>query len=991
MTKIATEMDTREIKYLGCWNVRTMFETSKAQQIAKEMKKYKIEILGLNETRWTGCDKVKIDAETTVIYSGSTEQNAKHEYGVGFMLSTEARKSLIEWEGITNRIITARFKTRFRNLTIINVYAPTNEKEQEQKEDFYEQLQTTYEKIQTDNPRDIVILMGDINAKIGKENKGIESVMGKEASGEMNENGKLFTNFCAFNGFVIGGSMFPHKEIHKMTWISPDKATRNQIDHIAITRKWRHSLLDVRAMRGADVASDHILLRAKFKIKLMTSDTFRKCTEKSYNIRWLKEDEEIHRKYKRALKNEVDKHMEQKNNTNIEDSWNTYKEIYKSTAKETLGYRRRTDKQWLTKETWDTIQERRIIKRNILATNDQQKKALLEVQYTEKNKEVKKGARRDKRNYTESILNKGEKAANQNDLRTLYECTRQLTGQRTRLGTHQLKSKDGKKLKTEREMQERWIEYFSEMFKNKQTEGEINEIEGIRLEEIDETKFREEEVKCAIQNLKDGKSPGPDGIVGELLKMGEETSIQITTELINKIWEREKVPEEWTQGIIVTLPKKGDKSRCENWRAITLLCTTSKILTRLILNRLKEGLDRVLRQNQAGFRANKSCTDQIATLRIVIEQTVEWQNKLYVNFIDFERAFDSIDRQKMWNIIESYGIPQKYIRIIKELYRDSSARVKWNGTLTDKITVESGVRQGCILSPTLFLILIDWIMKKATNKTGIHWSLCNQLEDLDFADDVCLLSEKRQHMQKKLDKLIKEARKIGLEINNKKTKIMKINTPREMGIKIKENEIEEVKEFTYLGSIINIEGGTEADIEARIGKAQNAFRNLNKIWSSKELTLSTKLRIFNTNVKSILLYGAETWKVNRKDTTKLQTFINKCLRKIKRIFWPNRITNLQLWSDTNQEPIGKTICRRKWKWVGHTLRKKDNNITRQALDYKPVGKRKQGRPVNTWKRSNEKDLEKIGKTWTEIKPVATDRQKWRETVDALCSTWSEED
>ena len=107
-------------------------------------------------------------------------------------------------------------------------------------------------------------------------------------------------------------------------------------------------------------------------------------------------------------------------------------------------------------------------------------------------------------------------------------------------------------------------------------------------------------------------------------------------------------------------------------------------------------------------------------------------------------------------------------------------------------------------------------------------------------------------------------------------------------------------------------------MKSKIGKARTTFNILNNIWKTKNISLNTKLKIFNSNVKSELLYGSETWKTTNTITSKLQTFINHCLRHILRIFWPNRISNTNLWERTNQEPIEIQLIRRKWSWIGHT-------------------------------------------------------------------------
>jgi len=160
-----------------------------------------------------------------------------------------------------------------------------------------------------------------------------------------------------------------------------------------------------------------------------------------------------------------------------------------------------------------------------------------------------------------------------------------------------------------------------------------------------------------------------------------------------------------------------------------------------------------------------------------------------------------------------------------------------------------------------------------------------------------------------------------------------------------------VTQFAYLGSIIDNTGGTEADTTARIRKAQIAFSALNKIWHSTAYSTQTTLRIFYSKVKPVLLYGCETWKNSKSITAKLQAFINKCLRKMLSIFWPDQITNKELWKRTKQPRIDLQIRKRKWGWLSHTLRKPPNFIARQALEWNPQGKEARGRPRNTWRKT----------------------------------------
>ena len=217
--------------------------------------------------------------------------------------------------------------------------------------------------------------------------------------------------------------------------------------------------------------------------------------------------------------------------------------------------------------------------------------------------------------------------------------------------------------------------------------------------------------------------------------------------------------------------------------------------------------------------------------------------------------------------------------MIRQLYDGFTfCQVIHGGSLTDPFPVSTGVRQGCLLSPLLFLMVIDWVSRTACDKpSGIKWTLQSCLEDLDFADDICQLSHRHQDSQKQASNLETTAKNVGLYINPSKTKSMRINANNNTKTKIRGAEIDDVTQFTYLGSVISTSGGTDEDIQARKKKAQQAFAILKPIWRSKALRTATKIRIFNSNVKSILLYGSETWRITAASTKTVQVFLNRCL------------------------------------------------------------------------------------------------------------------
>ena len=224
-----------------------MFQTGKLAQVTREFERYQMSILALGEVRWTGSGRINSGA-TTFLYSGPTEE---HQRSVGLMLSKEAAMAMIGWDPVNERIITARFQSRHAKTTVVSVYAPTEDADDEEKDAFYDQCQDVMNNILS---HDIVLFMGDLNAQIGTNRLALEHVIGPHGSARgTNDNGERLLMMCNINELCIGNTYFVHKTIHKKTWRSPGETTKNEIDYICISKRWRSAMKDVRTYRGADV------------------------------------------------------------------------------------------------------------------------------------------------------------------------------------------------------------------------------------------------------------------------------------------------------------------------------------------------------------------------------------------------------------------------------------------------------------------------------------------------------------------------------------------------------------------------------------------------------------------------------------------------------------------------------------------------------------------------------------------------------------------
>lgn len=981
-TMMTTNAKTRT--RIGCWNVKTLLEASRLSQANLIFNEYNLKILGLSEVRWLESGEHLLNDGNLFIFSGKPE-GQHHMNGVGLLINKDIKSSLLRWTPVNDRILIAKFHSKIRPVNIIQCYAPTEVATVEEKDNFYENLNTV---ISECREGDINILMGDLNAKVGDDNTGYEQTMGKHGLGIINDNGHRLVEFCTDRNLLIGGTLFPHKNCHKTTWTSPDGNHKNQIDHICFNRKWRRSVEDVRNKRGADISSDHYLVVAEIKLKIANLRNKYQATQKKFNINKLSLPR-VRNRFQEELKYKHERNTYSDTDT-IDVKWGMIKDIYKSTSENVLGFKHKHRKEWISETTWELIEKRKQIHNQKLVASDTTQKERLTNEYRDLNKQVKRSARRDKRTWINNLAKQAETAAVSHDTRTLYSISRKLSTRKPTTNNPILD--EHKKLQSSVTAQVKvWENHFKHILDNNHTEetDDLNpwpRITPARIRFCIEPPTKAE-VKRAIQKLKCNKSPGPDNINAELLQVCSDTSANILLPLLRDIWEKETVPKEWKEGLIIKLFKKGNKHDCNNYRGITLLNICSKILSLILLDRLQDSIEPYIRGEQAGFRPSRSCIDQINTLRIILEQASEWRSPIYLLFIDFEKAFDKINRNIIWKILATNGIPDKIINIIKNMYEGSTCRVVHQGRVSDPIPVRAGVKQGCVLSPLLFLISIDTVMRATnTQPRGIQWGLTTRLEDLDYADDLCLLSHTLTDLQTKLRALDLQANKVGLKINLKKTKEMRVNTANAEPLHLQDKDLEKTETFCYLGSIVTQQGGAESDILNRIQKARQAFANLSKFWLSANISKKTKIRVFNSNIKSVLLYACETWLVTEKLTHSLQTFVNKCLRRIIGIRWPDTISNRQLWELTGQKEIKLEIRARKWRWVGHTLRRDPHNIAKQSFQWNPQGKRRVGRPKMTWRRSIDLEAQEAGKSWGEIRALAQNRTRWRCFVDALCSS-----
>ena len=432
---------------VGCWNVQTLYQTGRMPQLVKEFDNYNLDILGVSEVRWTGTGKRRLASGHTIVFSGRSDD--QHSEGVALLLNRKTEKALLEWKLFGSRLLKARFHSKYTKLSVLVCYTPTEDANAEVKDAFYDQFQTAVGSV---HAHDMLLILGDLNAKVGSDNTGKEHVMGKHGIGTINDNGERLADFCEENNLLIGGTLFQHKHIHKATWTSPDGTTKNQIDHVIINRRWRSSLQDVRAYRGADVASDHTLVLAVVSLKLRRSKG-RQARQQRLDSGRLNES-----LTKQAFAVEV------KNRFHVlgeqqEMTIDGFNQALREAGEKVLGFRRKKKEEWIKEETWKKIDERRQTKEKINNTKSERLKEKHRSFYSELNKQVKKMTRADKKDYIEKLADEAEEAAGRNDLKTLYKINKQLNNGFKNCDVP-VKNKNGMVIEKEAEKLQRWKKHF---------------------------------------------------------------------------------------------------------------------------------------------------------------------------------------------------------------------------------------------------------------------------------------------------------------------------------------------------------------------------------------------------------------------------------------------------------------------------------------------------------------------------------------------------
>ena len=295
---------------------------------------------------------------------------------------------------------------------------------------------------------------------------------------------------------------------------------------------------------------------------------------------------------------------------------------------------------------------------------------------------------------------------------------------------------------------------------------------------------------------------------------------------------------------------------------IALISHASKVMLKIPQDRLQQYVKQELPDVQAGFRKGRGTRDQIANICWIIEKAREFQKNIYFCFIDYAKAFDYVDHNKLWKILKEMGIPDHLICLLKNLYASQEATVR-TGHGTDWFQTGKGGCQGCILSPCLFNLYAEYIMRNAGLKeaqAGIKIARRN-INNLRYADGTTLMAESEEELKSLLMKVKEESEKVGLKFNIQKTKIMASGPITSW--KIDGETVETVADFLLGCSKITADGDCSHEIKRHLLLGRKVMTNLDSILKSRGITLPTKVCLVKAMVFPVVMYGCESWTIKK--------------------------------------------------------------------------------------------------------------------------------
>ena len=424
--------------------------------------------------------------------------------------------------------------------------------------------------------------------------------------------------------------------------------------------------------------------------------------------------------------------------------------------------------------------------------------------------------------------------------------------------------------------------------------------------------FLHEELTTVLRLLRKNRAPGLDNLKAEALILLDYLGENVLLDLLNTCFRTRAVPEEWKQALVVNIYKgKGSESDPANYRPISLLNVLYKIYASMLQKRLATAHDKHLRSTQFGFRARRSTSDPAFILRRLQDYSAKVGQQFHILFLDWKQAFDKVDHSAMLIALRRLGVHPHYLAIIKDLYTDPIFCTQGYSTEKSWGKVHTGIRQGCPLSPYLFIMVMTVMFDDVDSRLRAHgipqntWSIGKPVYDLEYADDTALMAVSIPQLENFLHAVQVEATLYGLRLNTDKTELLvRKDYPAPQLSFVNGDPVPTTQEAKYLGSKITWTTPPKAAIKFRKDKAEAAFSKLYHVWCSK-LPWKAKSIIFHSTIVPVLLYGLDICSLDKQHYKTIEAWYFRFLRRalsIKHSYY-SRISNQRVWKAAGKPHI----------------------------------------------------------------------------------------
>ena len=1001
------EMSKKVLLRFGSWNVGTM--KARSNEIVEVLSRRRVDACCVQETRWRGGSARFLsgkDCRYKFFWSG----NSSGTNGVGILLAEKWVEKVLQVERISDRLLLLKMIVGTDIVNILSAYVPQVGLSDDLKTAFYELMLTTLSKISN---TELLLLNGDFNGHVGVDSQCFEGIHGGFGFGERNNEGRRLLDFAAAHGLAICNTFFRKQLSHLVTYESGD--SRSQIDFILTRQNKLKFVKDCKVFPGEECVPQHKLLVCDMYLK-PGLNSGRKFVPKPRI--WKLKDPEVIEAFEDAFSTKLNSIT--LNPDNVESAWSCLKTALLESTKESCGL---TKKGTWRHETWwwnEEVDELIKVKRKLWKAwkNGESKE-----NYIRAKRAAKHAVYKAKKNAEQT------KFANlkENDQR-VFKIARQLRRENADVvGEKCVRMDDGRLSYTNEDKKLAWKQHYEKLLNIEfdWDSGSLPETDPVAGPAIS---ISIDMVTKAIQKMKSGKAPGPSGIVVEMIRAAGKPCVQLVTDLVNAIIHHQIIPHEWNDSYILNLFKgKGCALERGNYRGLKLTELVSKILERILESLIREVVD--IDAMQFGFMPGRGTTDAIFIARQLQEKYLNKGKHLYFAFIDLEKAFDRVPRKVLWWSMRVVGVPEWIINIVKSLYADAKSRVRVDGEFSDEFPVKVGVHQGGVLSPLLFVIVLEALSRAF--RTGCP------LEML-YADDLVLMAETLDDLLVKLKSWKTNLETKGLKVNVVKTKLMisgkKLNPLVDSGrypcgvcrkgvgnnsilcticshwvhkkcsnvsgnltnvasfrcdrclgiapslnptplthVTLDGNNFEVVSSFCYLGDFLSAGGGCELSIATRIRSAWKKFRELLPILTCKSISLKSRGKVYSACVRGVLLHASECWAPKVSDLQRLKTNERWMLRWMfgSKSDWSTSTSSLL--QSFFLPCLDDVLRSNRLRWLGHVLRS-DGWINR-CYNLVLPGPNPRGRPLKTWQEVVSKDK----KDW-DMPNSAADRDAWRDQL-----------